>query len=62
LNNSFPDSFLLDGGNKKPSEESEGCVIETKTNDCPSCDGKENLSLYGFFIYQLLMQNKTTGS
>jgi hypothetical protein len=25
----------------KPSEESEGCVIETKTNDCPSCDGKK---------------------
>jgi len=28
---------------KKPSEESGGCVIETKTNDCPSVDGKESL-------------------
>jgi len=32
-------------GNRKPSEESEGFVIETKTNDCPSFDGKEILPL-----------------
>jgi len=25
----------------KPPDESGGCVIETKTNDCPSYDGKE---------------------
>jgi hypothetical protein len=25
----------------KPPEESGGFIIETKTNDCPSCDGRK---------------------
>jgi hypothetical protein len=28
-------------GVEKPPEESGGFIIETKTNDCPSCDGRE---------------------
>jgi len=36
---------------QKPPDESGGCVIETKTNDYPSCDGKEIFTLieYEFF-------------
>jgi hypothetical protein len=30
-------------GKKKPPDESGGCVIETKTNDCPSRDGNNIL-------------------
>lgn len=31
-----------------------GCVIETKTNDCPSCDGNEilpySIRLFGYDV------------